>query len=169
MKGASFSRTLGGLPSAAGGFFQSVLEQGCTAGSVRWAIKVLRASDRHDCSHRSPRTTCVRDSAPTVSVSCRVPGCGRLSKTALGEQRQVTVTHSNAIPYESTQPLVRTFGIECEDGASPGAAAASTTGADAAPPVDSDPGLCEVRVVQLKVQISMALSRVLTGHPPTPL
>jgi len=52
-----------------------------------------------------------------MSSLCWVPGCGRLLKTALGEQRHVTVVHAKIAPGRSAPPPIRTFCIESDDGA----------------------------------------------------
>jgi len=109
-----------------------------------------------------------------MSFLCGVPGCGRLLKTALREQRHVPVVHACNAPRNSAPPI-RTLCVESEDGAVARAAAMGIGVYDNHPGLDgtstggTDPSGSCVRVVELEAPFILELSRALKTHPPSPL
>ena len=118
-------------------------------------------------------TDCSHVSETGMSFLCRVPGCGRLLKTALGEQRHVTVVHARNAPSNAAPPL-RTYCVESDDGPVATAAALArdvhdpTPGLDETDPGGTNPGGSGVHVVELEAPVFLELSRTLTAHPPSP-
>jgi len=96
-----------------------------------------------------------------MSFLCRVPGFCRLLKTALGEQRNVTLVKAKNAPGSSAPPSIRTFCIESDDRAVDTAAAC----ARGVKEERDEPGESGSSLVELEARILPELARVLTKHP----